>query len=108
MVTVIRPSRARCVKGRIPRDKRAVLTTRHPARARLATRPSLTGSSTTPKTICITAVAALAASAALLPLRHGRLTTDQVGRQLRYRNDPPPSDIRWLRSGSTGNATGEP
>jgi transposase len=33
MVTVIRPSRARCVKGRIPRHERAVLTVRHPARA---------------------------------------------------------------------------
>ena len=33
MVTVIRPSRARCVNGRIPRHERAVLTARHPARA---------------------------------------------------------------------------
>jgi hypothetical protein len=33
MLTVIRPSRARCVKGRIPRHGRAVLTARHPARA---------------------------------------------------------------------------
>src|SRR5215467_4682498 len=33
MVTVIRPSRARCVKGRIPRRERAVLTARHLARA---------------------------------------------------------------------------
>src|SRR5215831_4247391 len=33
MVTVIRPSRVRCVKGRIPRHERAVLTARHPARA---------------------------------------------------------------------------
>src|SRR5262249_11542443 len=33
MVTVIRPSRARCVKGTIPRHERAVLTARHPARA---------------------------------------------------------------------------
>ena len=32
MVTVIRPSRARCVKGTIPRHERAVLTARHPAR----------------------------------------------------------------------------
>jgi hypothetical protein len=31
-----RPSRARCVEGRIPRDKRAVLTARHLARARRA------------------------------------------------------------------------
>src|SRR5262249_29838619 len=31
MVTVIRPSRARCVKGTIPRHERAVLTTRAPA-----------------------------------------------------------------------------
>jgi len=31
MVTVIRPSRARCVRGTIPRHERAVLTTRHPA-----------------------------------------------------------------------------
>jgi hypothetical protein len=33
MVTVIRPSRARCVKGTIPRHEHAVLTARHPARA---------------------------------------------------------------------------
>jgi len=33
MVTVIRPSRARCVKATIPRHERAVLTARHPARA---------------------------------------------------------------------------
>jgi|SRR6516164_942871 len=32
MVTVIRPSRARCVEGRIPPHERAVLTARHPAR----------------------------------------------------------------------------
>src|SRR5262249_57531905 len=32
MVTVIRPSRARCVNGRIPRHERAVPTARHPAR----------------------------------------------------------------------------
>src|SRR5262249_52832809 len=32
MVTVIRPSRARCVEGRIPRRERAVLTARHPWR----------------------------------------------------------------------------
>src|SRR5215469_9130544 len=32
MVTVIRPSRARCVNGTIPRHKRAVLTARHSAR----------------------------------------------------------------------------
>ena len=30
MVTVIRPSRARCVKATIPRHERAVLTARHP------------------------------------------------------------------------------
>src|SRR5215510_7367890 len=34
MVTVIRPSRARCVEGRIPRHERAVLTARHPAWAK--------------------------------------------------------------------------
>src|SRR5262249_4653310 len=32
MVTVIRPSRARCVDGTVPRHERAVLTARHPAR----------------------------------------------------------------------------
>jgi len=31
MVTVIRPSRARCVNTTIPRRERAVLTARHPA-----------------------------------------------------------------------------
>ena len=39
-----------------------------PGRLRLATRPSLTGSSPTPKTIGIVAVAALAASAAGVPV----------------------------------------
>src|SRR5262245_37910891 len=33
MVTVIRPSRARCVKGTIARHDRAVLIAQHPARA---------------------------------------------------------------------------
>src|SRR5262245_12752451 len=33
MVTVIRPSRARCVKEMIPRQESAGLTARHPARA---------------------------------------------------------------------------
>jgi hypothetical protein len=33
MVTIIRPSRARCVIATIPRHERAVLTARHPARA---------------------------------------------------------------------------
>src|SRR5262245_23546775 len=37
MVTVIRPSRARCVKGTIPRHERAVLTAGLPSRARRAT-----------------------------------------------------------------------
>src|SRR6516164_11268520 len=36
MVTVMRPSRARCVEGRIPREKLAVVTARHLARARRA------------------------------------------------------------------------
>ena len=36
MVTVIRPSRARCVKARIPRRDRAVLTARHTRRGRSA------------------------------------------------------------------------
>src|SRR5262249_14260208 len=39
IVTVMRPSRARCVKARIPRHERAVLTARHPARARRGHRP---------------------------------------------------------------------
>src|SRR5262245_45993690 len=34
MVTVIRPSRARCVKGTIPRHEHAVLTARHLGRGR--------------------------------------------------------------------------
>ena len=57
-----------------------------PGRARLATRPSLTGSSPTPKTIGIVAVAALAASAAgVLAGRgdHGHPTADQVSHQRR-------------------------
>ena len=56
-----------------------------PGRARLATRPSLTGSSPTPKTIGIVAVAALAASAAAGAGRgdHGHLSADQIGHQCR-------------------------
>jgi len=53
-----------------------------PGRARLATRPSRTGSSPTPKTIGIVVVAALAASAAgVLPgtaINHGHPSVDQV------------------------------
>ena len=56
-----------------------------PGRARLATRPSLTGSSPTLKTMGIVAVAALAASAGRIAGRgdHGDLPTNQFGRQLR-------------------------
>ena len=54
-----------------------------PGWARLATRPSLTGLSPTPKTIGIVAVAALAASAGPLPRSddHGHLSTDHVSHQ---------------------------
>ena len=57
-----------------------------PGRARLATRPSLTGSSPTPKTIGIVVVAALAASAAALPAGrgdNGHATADEVGHERR-------------------------
>ena len=56
-----------------------------PGRARLATRPSWTGSSPTPKTIGIVAVAALAASARRAAGRgdHGHLAADQIGHQRR-------------------------
>ena len=56
-----------------------------PGRARLATRPSWTGSSPTPKTIGIVAVAALAASAGRVAGRgdHGHLSADQIGHQCR-------------------------
>ena len=56
-----------------------------PGRARLATRPSLTGSSPTPKTIGIVAVAALAASVAHVACRgdHGHLSAYQIGQQRR-------------------------
>ena len=54
-----------------------------PGRARLATRPNLTGSSRTPKTIGIAVVAALAASAPAVNGRgdHGHATADEVGHQ---------------------------
>ena len=48
-------------------EKKLIPVRLPPGRARLATRPSLTGSSPTPKTIGIVVVAALAASAAWLP-----------------------------------------
>ena len=57
-----------------------------PGRARLATRPSLTGSSPTPKTIGIVAVAALAAIAAVVAAGRGddgHTTADQVSHQRR-------------------------
>ena len=62
-----------------------------PGRARLATRPSLTGSSPTPKTIGIVVVAALAASARGDAGRgdHGHLTADQIGRQRRQAIELP-------------------
>ena len=49
MVIVIRPSRARCVKGRIPRRERAVLTARHPARAERAPGTGCDGAPTVAK-----------------------------------------------------------
>ena len=55
-----------------------------PGRARLATRPSLTGSSATLKTTGIVAVAALAASREVAGRGdHGDLPTNQFGRHLR-------------------------
>ena len=56
-----------------------------PGRARLATRPSLTGSSATAKTMGIVVVAALAASAERASGRgdHGDLPANQFGRQRR-------------------------
>ena len=57
-----------------------------PGRARLATRPSLTGSSPTTKTIGIVVVAALAANAEAGPAGrgdHGDLPANQFGRQRR-------------------------
>ena len=57
-----------------------------PGRARLATRPSLTGSSATVKTMGIVVVAALAASAGTVTSGrddHGDLSANQFGRQRR-------------------------
>ena len=55
-----------------------------PGRARLATRPSLTGSSVTLNTIGIVVVAALAANAGAVPPRdHVRPPANQIGRQRR-------------------------
>ena len=56
-----------------------------PGRARLATRPSLTGSSATTKTMGIVVVAALAANAERTSGRddHGDLSANQIGRQRR-------------------------
>src|SRR5262249_19418896 len=68
-----------------------------PGRARLATRPSLTGSSPTPKTIGIVAVAALAASEAGL---HGNPAADEVSHERRqtiiYALQPVVFDRRGL------------
>jgi hypothetical protein len=74
-----------------------------PGRARLATRPSWTGSSPTPKTIGIVAVAALAASAAGVAggrgdhghLRRTRSATVPAGDRI----GPPASGTRPSRSG---------
>ena len=53
-----------------------------PGRAKLATIPSLTGSSPTPKTIGIVAVAALAASVGTLPRGdHSHLSAYEIGCQ---------------------------
>ena len=55
-----------------------------PGRAKLATRPNLTGSSATPKTIGIVVVAALAAGAAAVKGGrgdHGHATADEVGHE---------------------------
>src|SRR6516225_1738313 len=50
MVTVIRPSRARCVNGTIPHHERAVLTARHPARAGRTRGTGRNGAPLDPKT----------------------------------------------------------
>src|SRR5262249_6601726 len=51
MVTVIRPSRARCVRATIPRHERAVLTARHLARA-----GGTPGTAEAPASLCLGAV----------------------------------------------------
>ena len=65
--------------------KKLIPVTLPPGRARLATRPSLTGSSPTTKTMGIVVVAALAASAAGVADGgdHGDLPANQIGRQRR-------------------------
>ena len=73
-----------------------------PGRARLATRPSLTGSSPTTKTMGIVVVAALAADAARMPpiatiTATWRRTSSAASAGSRS-IDSPPSDIRSLRS----------
>ena len=87
-----------------------------PGRLRLATRPSLTGSSPVAKTIGIVVVAALAASAAgvLPPVDdHGHLAADQIGRQRRqpvvlalrpaiFDRDVAALDVAGSRSGPGG------
>ena len=73
-----------------------------PGRARLATRPSLTGSSPTMKTMGIVVVAALAANAAAVP--PSRRSRRPAGEPVRPpapaadRFDSPPSGIRSPRS----------
>ena len=59
-----------------------------PGRARLATRPSLTGSSGTMKTMGIVVVAALAANTAgAIRGDHGHLSANQIGRRARQSID---------------------
>ena len=74
-----------------------------PGRARLATRPSLTGSSGTAKTMGIAVVAALAANAVAVADRgdHGNLAANQIGRQSgqSIKSAFRPSGIRSPRSG---------
>ena len=74
-----------------------------PGRARLATRPSLTGSSPAMKTIGIVVVAAFAASAAIVSDGgdHGDLPADQIGRQFRQ-----PIDFDLLPSGNRSRRSG--
>jgi hypothetical protein len=71
-------------------------------RARLATRPSLTGSWPTMKTIGVVAVAALAANAVAGPpavaITATRRRTSSAASAGRRSNDPPPSGIRSPRS----------
>src|SRR5262249_8110636 len=96
MVTVIRPSRARCVEGTIPRHECAVLTARHPARAGRAPGTGCDGAPTVAKMLAQCCGYSFSWRLAELPDSTMRKNVWRHNRPMRSHPRGPKSPMRFL------------